>query len=901
MSLIDRDLVRALNSGRCFALIGSGPSCEIGLPSWKTLAIQAVEYAKLIKGESISEQITPLLTKIPPDYPRVFEELALAIGIGPLAGWLVERMKIGVTKGKIYEYIASWPFACYLTTNYDGCLKDALNQIDIPVVTKLNRQEDMVLLRSDAKDLIFKIHGEPSSPDTLVLTSTQYEMVRKDPTKAYWREKMSALLHMTDIVIIGYSASDPDFRDQLERAKDIAAPDHPVFMFASGLSNEEINDLFSLNIRVISYDNNDGTHHGLLQVLARHDPFIAKRGTHNIGIPPVNAEEAELAASIYMFSHLRLDEDECPAIQNAYCATILQLLAESDQGGRLIIPELQRLLAQRLFALSNLDPVALEKSVDHLRSRGFISVSPDQNAISLELPGRQRLATAKAEKDVLRQRFEESIRLSLGAQYPKLSSEEIATIIDCLENGLTTAFKIRGLEIARSVFLDQPVDISGSMDVLDTINKAASSLATTLAAAYSDAMIEIILQPSEAVRSYLAALSQGYFAYHALGLEPHASQDRLELAKKKLWILDSSILIPLLAKYCVNHQYAYDLITRAAGLGFRLQTTELLFNEIFDHARFAIDTFWSAPPSDPKFILAATGQAGYRPNLFIDGYVHWSVEDGNPSLKRYFSEILKLKDKSDLSKAIHDSITGYGITIVPFDATPGFPLESYAERDNVITPEIRKLRQRFGTYRSDTQCQAEAEIIIVARNTDTIFLSRSSLLNRLRNGKNSLTWKPESFYRFLSLFTSNQPQEDLLFQSMVQDLYSIGFSIIDKDALSRFAAPTIKQARMNLEAERSEYEEILGRVRADQLIDQFEQTPDEQKPFYSTRFAFYVAAAERQRRIAAESAASTTIQAKSLTEKERRDYEKLKKKQAERQHRSNKNKRRRQSEKGKKK
>jgi hypothetical protein len=188
-----------------------------------------------------------------------------------------------------------------------------------------------------------------------------------------------------------------------------------------------------------------------------------------------------------------------------------------------------------------------------------------------------------------------------------------------------------------------------------------------------------------------------------------------------------------------------------------------------------------------------------------------------------------------------------------------------------------------------------------SRNTDTIFLSRSSLLNRLRNGKNSLTWKPESFYRFLSLFTSNQPQEDLLFQSMVQDLYSIGFSIIDKDALSRFAAPTIKQARMNLEAERSEYEEILGRVRADQLIDQFEQTPDEQKPFYSTRFAFYVAAAERQRRIAAESAASTTIQAKSLTEKERRDYEKLKKKQAERQHRSNKNKRRRQSEKGKKK
>ena len=42
MAMIDRDLVRALNSGHCFALIGAGPSCEIGLPSWKQLAEDAV-------------------------------------------------------------------------------------------------------------------------------------------------------------------------------------------------------------------------------------------------------------------------------------------------------------------------------------------------------------------------------------------------------------------------------------------------------------------------------------------------------------------------------------------------------------------------------------------------------------------------------------------------------------------------------------------------------------------------------------------------------------------------------------------------------------------------------------------------------------------------------------------
>jgi len=556
----------------------------------------------------------------------------------------------------------------------------------------------------------------------------------------------------------------------------------------------------------------------------------------------------------------------------------LQTLAEPDYEGRLTINKLQALLTKRLFALSNLDPVALDKAIDHLRSHGFISLSPDQSTLILELSGQQCLLTAKAEKDVLRQRFEEAIQLYLGGEYPKLSAKAVASVISCLERGLATAFRVRGLEIARSVFLDQPVDISDSMDILDQINNAAGSLEITLAAAYSDVMIEIILRPSEAVKAYLAALSQGYFAYHALGLEPRASQDRLELAKKKVWILDSSIIIPLLARQCTNHQFAHDLLTRAAGLGFRLQTTELLFDEIFDHARFAVDIFWGASPSDPRFILAATGQAGYRPNLFIDGYVHWSIENGHPSLKTYLSEIIKLKNKSDLTRAIRDAIVSYGITIVPFDASPGFKQEFFDERDNVLLPAIRKLRQKIGTYRSDSQCKAEAEVIIISHYIETIFLSRSSILNRLGDGNNALTWKPESFYRFLSLFTSSQPPEDLLFQSMVQDLYSAGFPIIDRDVLSRFAAPTIRQARMQLESERSAYEEILGKARTDKLIDQYEQTPDEQKPFYSTRFAFYVAAAERQRRIAAESAASSVKRIKSLTEKERREYEKLKRK-----------------------
>ena len=111
---------------------------------------------------------------------------------------------------------------------------------------------------------------------------------------------------MVDLVIIGYSATDPDFTDQLKRAKAVATPDHPVFMFASDLQPEQIKDFDQhYNIRVIPYDNTDGTHKGLLRVFSRHEPFIAKRTSPNIGLSPIDPNEAELASAIFIFTQLK--------------------------------------------------------------------------------------------------------------------------------------------------------------------------------------------------------------------------------------------------------------------------------------------------------------------------------------------------------------------------------------------------------------------------------------------------------------------------------------------------------------------------------------------------------------------------------------------------------------------
>jgi len=878
---LDRDLVRAINSGRCFALVGAGPSSELGVPDWEHLATDAIAFAETTTHVPVSDQCAPHLRKR--DFAAVFGCIEDAIGRGPLVAWLKSSVVPKHKKGRLYEFITSWPIACYLTTNFEDLLGNCLSQKGLIVTSRSNTPRDLSVLRANSKDTVFKIHGDLSDPATLVLTRADYNRFRSHTSTQYWRERIHAVLAMVDVVIIGYSASDPDFTDQLERAKEIASPDHPVFMFAADVPPEEITDYFQkYNVRVISYDNSDGTHRGLIRILARHDPFIAKRDSPTVALQPVDPFTAELASSIYIFTQLRLVDPSASSLQNAYAASVLRILSD-EPSGSCRINTLQLKLAKRVFASTHVDPVSYEAALSLLHSQGYLVVAADQSEVSLNPAGRDRLAAAEADRDLLRARFESACNDFLTRQYPDMGPDQMARVLAAMQAGLSVAFHTRGLEIARSVFMDEPVDISDSLDMLDTVNKASSALhGPAEAGAFADLMLEIVLRPSPPIRDYLAAVSQGFFAYHALGLEPRASHDRLDLACKKLWILDSCILIPLLAEASSNHEFAVDLIARATSLGFRFATTELLFEEVREHAWFALSQFGDTEPTSPLLMLAATGQGGYRPNLFVEGYIGWAPTSGNPSPKAYFRQFVGTTRPSDLAPSLKKKLEAAGIQLLPFERFPGFQQPLLAERDAVLVPAIRELRLGSGTYRSDEQCSAEAEVVIISRLVDAVFLSLSTVLNRLRALPRPLTWNPESLYRFLALFTTTPPGQDLLYQSMIEDLYSAGLSVVDPPSLARFASPLIRQARMQLESERSEYEEAIGKDRFRDLVEAFERTPDEQKPFYSMRLAFFVAAKERDKRKAAEAAASVAIKTKDFTARERSHYERLKSRAAER-------------------
>lgn len=884
MSALEKRLIRSINSGNCFALIGAGPSCQAGIPSWHDLASLSINFAKQIKPEEdYSHAIDALKNR---KYPSVFSKITEIVGYEELVRFLQRLIKEKSAKDPIpiYSLIVSWPFSSFLTTNFDDLLEYHLSNINEPAVVKKNSESDMSLLRIGQNNTIFKLHGDFSTPEDLVLTEEQYKEFsdKNNPKRDYWRKKIFSLLNTMDVVIIGYSVSDQDFQDQFMKARDISSLEHPIYMFSDETDPEKIQEYRNnFNIKIIPYDNKDGSHKDLERVLRRYSPFIAKRSSGNIHLKEVDLEIAELASNLYIYSQFSISDSERSSVTNSYEVLILNSLS-TQKPDWIDITDIKKNLKAQTHSAFDIDLKCFEDSLNSLVSQGLSEIKPDRTALRITLAGIKKVISSKSEANIVNEKFLKSCELYLHNTHRELNDENRNQIIEEIKKGLIRAFQKRGLEIARSILTNETLDVSDSLDLVEIINESGRILEQRSFNAYVDLLQEIVLSPSKEVKSYLALLSQGYFAYHVLGFEPRVLEERKNLVQRTKWLFDSNILISLVAKSTTQNQFAVDLISRAHELGLSFFTTRKLFNEVLGHLRWAIDILVKVSPEDPKIILIAEGKDGFRPNLFIQGYLYWFNTSGNPNFCDYIYDCLGIKDTNDLIKALTDKLNSYGIKVIDFEEFKTDKAKYFEERDTTLVPEIRDLRLRFETFRSDEQCMAEAEAYILCRSENFRFLSLSTILDRIGK-RNAITWHPESFYRFLSLFSNVQPNEDLLYSCMVQDFFYSGITIVDEEALKRFASPSIRQARMEIEKERSHFEEILGKERFKIIEDRFDETPDEEKPFFSMQIAFLVAREADRKRKEVEVSYERMKGVKDLTAKERLEFERLRGRKKEKQ------------------
>jgi len=222
--MLDHNILRVINRGRCFVLVGSGPSCEQGYPSWRRLAERT--YEKLVRDGLVkdSRSYDDFLKR--GKYPELFRQAELDIGdraklIDMLKSFLVPAER---APGYIYEMLSRWPFACYLTTNYDDELANYLKRTGEHFSVLQNRREDFHAFRDGVTHLIQKLHSDLDHPDEVVLTSADYRKLFIDDEGQYFRDKLRQTFEMFDVFIIGHSLSDPDIDYILQTAKKNGQP-----------------------------------------------------------------------------------------------------------------------------------------------------------------------------------------------------------------------------------------------------------------------------------------------------------------------------------------------------------------------------------------------------------------------------------------------------------------------------------------------------------------------------------------------------------------------------------------------------------------------------------------------------------------------------------------------------
>lgn len=113
---MDSFLIDYLRSGKAWVLVGSGPSIEMGYPSWKKLASFAVEVATAEGPRNNQSKLNAAMER--QDFPTVFEEASAIVGGPRLRQYLQDKFRPS-NSGRIYEMIARWSIPVYMTTNYD--------------------------------------------------------------------------------------------------------------------------------------------------------------------------------------------------------------------------------------------------------------------------------------------------------------------------------------------------------------------------------------------------------------------------------------------------------------------------------------------------------------------------------------------------------------------------------------------------------------------------------------------------------------------------------------------------------------------------------------------------------------------------------------------------------------
>jgi hypothetical protein len=368
----------------------------MGYPSWARLA--ELIHGELEAAGKITDPATYADFASRRRYPELFRQAEIDSGGRDRLIALVRKHLVPtpLAQAHIYHYLTRWPFACYLTTNYDDELFVHLKRNKHYFKVLQNRREDFQVMRDGVTNVVLKLHADLDHPADIVLTSRDYDRISVGTD--YFRVKLRALMEMFDILIVGHSLSDFDLDLVLKEAKRTAAAHNPIYMIAPGTTKAmEREFVEKYNIVLIPYGNPDGAHAQLRRLLASVDRVMPSR-EELIPIRPLNAnDEAQITAatSLLIFRRTQAIRNVSGLATEYLGPLVLETLKRSS---RLTIEKIVAADPVRLVVKNDHQTAtALQSTLQDLRTQGLISGSVEY---SLTKTGEARVAEVHGAKSL---------------------------------------------------------------------------------------------------------------------------------------------------------------------------------------------------------------------------------------------------------------------------------------------------------------------------------------------------------------------------------------------------------------------------------------------------------------------------------------------------------------------
>jgi hypothetical protein len=236
---IPSEIVEEIAAGYGTVFVGAGLSCGAGLPAWAELIQQ---FAK--KLDCGLDNISYI--DIAQYYANEFTSHNLIVELREI----LEDFKLKPTS--VHESLVAIPFTRIFTTNYDDliekALKDAGREFNLAI-----KEEDVSFLNHNKSCALVKLHGDLRDANSIVITAEDYEQYFI--TRPSLTRLLALSLQTRSVLFLGYSVSDPDFRQILNQVRHESGRfSRPAYIVQFNAPKVIVKDLVRRGFQVINLD-----------------------------------------------------------------------------------------------------------------------------------------------------------------------------------------------------------------------------------------------------------------------------------------------------------------------------------------------------------------------------------------------------------------------------------------------------------------------------------------------------------------------------------------------------------------------------------------------------------------------------------------------------------------------